>query len=160
MDAEQESIVEINEHALDRECYRQPRLVMDYGLQLAEAKLDYAESKAKVDTVYAQLELNIRSEPEAYDLVKPTEAAIKATIQVHEEYQKIVKRNFRDKFRVDQLTAIMQALEHRKSALESAIKLHGQNYFSQPRLTDEDSRETMNEMNKKTVRSRSKKSVK
>lgn len=153
MDTEQASIVEINEMALDRECYRQPRLVMDYGLQLAEAKKEFAESKADLEALYAQLELEIRADPEAFDLLKPTEAAIKATILTHSKYQRATKRNIHLKFIVDQLTVVMTALDHRKSALETATKLHGQNYFSQPVLS---SSEEQDKMNKRTVRNKAK----
>lgn len=132
-----ESLIEIDEFALDREWLRQPKLVMQYALKLADARKAAAEAKAAVDIAEAELELDIRNRPEEYDLKKVTEAAIKATVLVSSVYQSAQRRYNRAKHLVDVLQGIMEALEHRKKALEGLVTLEGRNYFSKPQTTKE-----------------------
>lgn len=128
-----ESVLEIDEFALDREWVNQPSLFMKYALMLAEAKATFAERKAKVEVVKAELELDIRQSPEKYDIAKVTEATVQATILIQETYKDVLKRMNKAKHRVDILQAVVDTLDHRKRSLENLVTLHMANYFSKPK---------------------------
>jgi hypothetical protein len=53
--------------------------------------------------------------------------------------------------------SVVFTLDHRKSALERLVTLHGQNYFSSPQATCADSRTTVDGMKKRAARRKNKK---
>ena len=127
------SLVEIDKDRLDTEWAGQAGLFYDHAMQLAEAKLNQASAKTNVDLVEADLSLKIRSNPDQYGLGKVTEAAIKDTVTTHPAYAKAVAEGYEARYETDVLQAAVDALEHRKRALESLVQLHGMSYFSQPK---------------------------
>lgn len=151
---ERDSLVEIDEYNLDKEFYEQPKLMRRYAFKVADLRLIVAERKAAVDLVKAELELAIRAEPENYGVKKVTEKLVEAVIITQDEYKTALKKYNRAKHKLDQYQAIVSALEHRKSALEGAVKLHGQGYFAEPR---EPEGKPMTEANKRRVRTMGKK---
>lgn len=129
---EYDSVITIDEFALDREWLNQPQLFMQFALELADAKHVFAERKARVDVVKAELELAIRQSPEAYKIAKVTEATILATILTQDAYSKAVRLMNKARHKVDVLQAVVDALDHRKRTLENLVTLHMANYFSKP----------------------------
>jgi hypothetical protein len=128
------SLIDINERMLDAEWLRQPRLYMKYALELADAKARHAERKAGLDTCRAEIDLDIRLKPKEYNIEKVTESTIASSILMQPEYKQAMERLIVAKHRVDILEAVCVALDHRKKALENLVFLHGQNYFSKPRV--------------------------
>ena len=126
--------------ALDDEWIRQPELYHKYATELADARLDFEEKKNKLEVVRAELDKEIRTDPEQFDLLKVTESGISAVIVVQPEYTKALKRINTARHRIDILQAATTALDHKKKALENLVYLHGQNYFSSPRARGEESK--------------------
>lgn len=144
MRPEPESLVEINLHQIDKAIEDQPTLVYRYGQQLADSKLRFAEAKAAVDVAFAELALDIRKNPQNYGIGKVTDAVVDAAINNDAGYQATVKDKYFAQYEVDQLSALVEALNHRKSCIEAAVKAHGQMYFSVPN-TEQESRRAGND---------------
>lgn len=129
-----ESLVAIDEFRLDRELKNQPKLFMRYALLLAGAKQEVANYKAALDVAVADLNLEIRNDPIRFKLPKVTESTIESCIKIQPQYANALKKLNRAKYRMDMYQAAVDALEHRKKALEGLVYLQGQNYFSAPKM--------------------------
>lgn len=126
---------------LDEEWVRQPELYHEYATQLADARLEQSEAQNKLEIVTANLDAEIRSDPESYGLAKITDAVVKATIPSQPEHKKATQKVQKARHRVDVLQAAVAALDHKKKALENLVYLHGQNYFSSPHAKGMDGEE-------------------
>ena len=147
------SIFEIDMHQLDREWVAQPRLYATHARKLAKAKQAEAETKAMLDVVRAELDLSIRKSPIDFDLEKPTEGSITATILVQKEYKTALNQYNAARYTVGLVQGVVDALDHRKKALENLVHLHGQNYFATPRAKGVSS-ETVEHLKKTAARGR------
>lgn len=127
-----------DENCLDREWQRQPTLFHKYAGLLADAKNKYAEAKAEFELVEAELSRAIRATPEQYGLTKTTEALIESTVRVQAKYQTRLREMNLAKYDVDIAQAAVDALHHKKAALESAVVLWCRDYHSSPKLREED----------------------
>lgn len=126
----------IDEGALDVEWLEQPRLMGSYCRAAAEAHRAMDLAEENLDFVRATLERAIRAEPGKYGVVPGsrgiTEDAIKSAIKMREEY-KIASRAYVDaKYEYAVAAGAVRAFDHRKTALEKLVQLHGQAYFSGP----------------------------
>jgi len=123
----------INENELDREWLRQPELMHDYSVRLAEARRGADDATNGVVVVRADLDGQIRTDPETYGLAKATEAGIENTIPQQPEYIAALRAVVEARHAVRILEAACTALEHKKRALENCVKLWQNDYFSAPR---------------------------
>lgn len=131
-----ESIVQINEHHLDRECIQLPSDYLKAANLAADRKRDVDEIKNRLEVVEADLSKEIRSKPEAYGIDKLTETAISQTILTQPRYQKVLARLQRAKHEADLAQALVWALEHKKRTLTLLVELHGMGYFSSPKVSE------------------------
>lgn len=169
LDLDDFDVIEPNPLELVKECRIQPRLVFDYLREKAEtdARIDGLKAELKVaqaeqKRVVARLDMRIRKKPEEYKVQKITESTVSNTIVLQPEYKKyelavwkIEKLLSEAIYYRNLLEAAAKALDHRKSSIENLVKLHGQSYFSSPKIED-DNKDMMNEMErKKSVRNRS-----
>ncbi|HPT36503.1 MAG TPA: hypothetical protein PK309_08250 [Bacillota bacterium] len=146
-------LFDLDPNKLDKHCLDQPKLVLEWGIKLAEAKDFYDRAKAALDVAQAEAHQEIAANPEQFDLAKPTVDAIKSAVARHEDVQVAVERLQRAKHKVDLLQAVMTALDNRKRSIEGLIQLHGQEYFSVP-VVSSANRERMSEETKNQVRRR------
>lgn len=137
----EESILAIDTTVLDKEWINQPRLFFRYAKELADAKQKLEEANANVKLVIAEADKKVRFAVSDQEK-KPPEAAIAQQISRRKEVKAAEQDALIAKHQVDVLYAAVNALEHRKSALENLVKLHGQNYFSTPRA-DGDNKEVV-----------------
>lgn len=127
-----DDFLEIDQHALDKEWLSQPKKVFKYAQDLAHARKTLDEAKTELDLAEAELDKTIRNDPGEFGIEKLTEKTVQAAIKEQKEYQAAQKELLEAKHAVDILAAAVNALEHRKRALESLVTLHGQQYFSSP----------------------------
>lgn len=139
-------VLAIDRSKLDEEWENQAEVVFDYGEKQAEARADLAEEEDAFEAIKAELDKAIRDNPESYGCSKVTEPAIRLCIANQAEYQTAKDRLRRAKFRVDMLTAMLIALDHKKKALEHMVILHGQQYFASPRSRNQEDREHMDDV--------------
>jgi len=142
----------IDQNTLDTEWVAQPKVFYEYAIKLADARRDLEQSKAALDVVRAELDSKIRINPDSFGVLKVTETVISNTIITQTGYQDSLDDMLTAKHNVDILQAAVNALDHRKSALERLVSLHGQNYFSTPKAPDEAGKEIAHDIEKKSVR--------
>jgi len=158
---ESELVFGIDKNLLDDEWLNQPKLYFNWAVQLEDARAELDSIKAEFDVVQADLDLDIRANPDKYgelpkDAVekgKITEKMVAASLVMQPEYKNAQQAVFTAKHRVGVLQAAVNALDHRKRALEKLVDLHGQKYFATPRAS-EDSRDAMGEVERRSVRNR------
>lgn len=129
-----ENDIMIDESALDVEWLDQPRLFLKYAKHLAECRRKLDIAKEELELVKAELDKDIRSNPDKYELSKITESVVQNTIVLQKRYIKAVQNLNDVKYEVDIALAAVRAFEQRKDALENLVKLHGQQYFAGPRV--------------------------
>ena len=140
------NIFDLNPNKLDTEWVQQPKLFYQAAEKLAEAKAELEKSKTNKDIVMAELDRNIRAEPDKFSLSKVTEPVVEQTIILQGEYKKAQKRFLDAKHNVDIAQVVVDTLDHRKSALENLVKLRLANYYAEPRSPQGKSREEVDEL--------------
>lgn len=131
-------IFDLDPLTLDKHFLEQPKLVWEYGQELANAKDGADRSKAVLDVAKAEALAEISANPNEFSLnEKPTVSAINSAVDVHETVVAARDKFQRRKHRVDVLQAFMVALEHRKRSLEGLVTLHGQQYFAMPKADEQ-----------------------
>ena len=147
-------IFKINQLTLDKHWLDQPKLVIKYGLELADAKDRLDRTKSSLDVTKAVAMAQIRLVPKDFGLSeKPTVTALAASVDTHTKVQEIQDKLHKRKHTVEILQAMMNALEHRKRTLEGLVSLHGQQYFAIPQA-DEVGQEVLKTQTQGSVRNR------
>ncbi len=123
----------INETELDRDLADQSGMHYDVGVAKADTEEAVAIAKSEVDLVKAELELEIRTEPEKFNIAKPTEATIAATVLVQPRYRKALKNLIDAQHEDSVVRAALSASDHKKSMLGKYVDLYLSNYGSEPR---------------------------
>lgn len=148
---EVDNILQIDKNILDDEWLGQARLYFQWAVQLEDARDEFEETKAAFDVVKSDLDLAIRTNPDAYDLPKVTDKSVAAALIIQPEYKDAQQEVFIARHRVGILQAAVTSLDHRKKALEKLVDLHGQKYFASPRVS-EHSREAVENIEKRSAR--------
>ena len=138
MNKPDEDFFEIDIYQLDQEWVKQPKNYYYYASEMVIARKNWEECKASKDLVEAELSKSIRSTPSEYGIEKVTEGSITTAIISDEKYQDEITSVINAKNKVDTIQAILDALEHKKKALENIVQLQLANYFAQPRIKGED----------------------
>jgi len=132
-------LVPIDISRLDEEWLRHPILFNDLAEACEDASFTFEAMKNQLEEVESRLNLEIREDPEKFDapinvkMGAPSESTIAALIRVQPSYLAAKKDLLRAEHVLGRLKMDMRVMEHRKTALEELVKLHGQNYFSSPR---------------------------
>jgi hypothetical protein len=126
--------VRIDETALDVECLDQPSLMVKYARLLADAEQRLDEAKEALDLAKAELDKEIRSDPDRFDLTKATETSVANAVIMQPEYTEASNRVIEAKYEAKVLAGVVKAIDARKTMLETLVKLHGQQYFAGPNV--------------------------
>lgn len=134
-----EDDIKIDEQALDVEWLDQAQRMVKYCRIAAEAHRDMDFAKEELDAVRARLDQAIRADPDAYGLSPGargavTEGSIQSAILLDDDYRKSSKVYMNLKYENDVAASVVRAFDHRKSALENLVRLHGQSYFAGPSI--------------------------
>ncbi len=153
---------DIDINRLDEEWINQPKIFFKYASKLANAHRRESQARAEREIVKAEIDLKVRENLKRFkiDKVKLTEAVILGVVFRQLAYKEAQKERLRRKHKTDILQAAVNALNHRRSALERLVSLHGQNYFSTPKAIDTNSKpmvEDIENKNKKKRRQQGKK---
>lgn len=127
-----EQDVRIDEKMLEVEWLRQASLTYNYAKHHAHTKKQYDLAKENLELVKAQLDKEIRTNPEKYDIAKVTESVVQATILQQEDYKEASNELIEARYEIGIASAALSAIETKKSALENLVRLHGQQYFAGP----------------------------
>lgn len=145
------SIFNIDKSALDEEWSGQPELYNEYAVKLANAKRNLEFRKSQLNVIKAKVALDIRRNPSDYGIPRVTDKIVESLVTVDPKVQKVARLLAKAHHSVDIIQAAVTALDHRKKALEGLVSLHGQNYFSTPRVRGPD-QEAFDTLQKKSVR--------
>ena len=129
-----EKDIQIDESALDVEWLSQASLMLKYTRHQASTAKDEELAKEELDLVKAELDKEIRSEPEKFKIEKITEGAITSAILTSKRYKEISQRCIDAKFENNVAKGAVRSFEQRKDALENLVRLHGQQYFAGPKV--------------------------
>lgn len=129
-----EDDVTIDPDSLDTEWLQQPRLMLKYCKISSEAEMLYELAKENLDLVKAELDKDIRSDPERFGISKLTEAAVSNTIISHKLYKEASTNLIQTKFEWGVAKGAVKAVEHKKDALENLVSLFGKQYFAGPHV--------------------------
>lgn len=130
--------IEIDPTQLDREWLQQPDLFLAVAEEEAACARDVAVMEEHLAQVEAELALDIRANPKDYDAPEGarggvTDSICTALITLQPKYQGCKKALTEARYKYDRARAAARAFDHRRSALERLVALHGQNYFSSPK---------------------------
>jgi hypothetical protein len=120
---------DLNKDRLDEEWLSQSRLYYENAVKLTEARADYDAAKADREVIAAELSQDIRKGPSHYGLEKVTEASVTDVILLQQSHKDAVKVEIDKRREVGLLQAMVDALDHRKKALENLVQLDGRNYW-------------------------------
>ena len=124
--------MEINKDALDEEWLDQPMFFFEVALSLSQAKERLIKANTALELEEAEIATDVRDNPENYGIAKITVDAVKEAVKMSDKRIFALGRVNKCKNEVDVLQVAVNALEHRKRALENLVTLHGQNYFASP----------------------------
>lgn len=127
-----EKDIKIDETALDTEWLEQPRLMIQYSQYTAQAQKEMEYAKENLEVVRAELDKEIRSEPEKFDVNKLTETVVQNTILLQERYREANKEYLEARYEYEMAKNAIRAFDQRKDALENLVRLYGQQYFAGP----------------------------
>lgn len=133
--------VEPDIFALEEDWKRQPGLYKEEADKLADLRLEYDLKKLRLEEVEAELDYDIRQHPNKYGLDKITEAVVDKAIKRCMEYMRAAKEMLYAKHAVAIQENTVTALEHKKKALEKAVDLWINDYYSTPRARSAEARD-------------------
>jgi len=124
----------IDPHSLDEEWLRQPGLYMKYSKEAANAERVRDLAKEKVGVVKAELDRAIRKEPIKYGLEKITDTPVAGAVLLQSEYKEAANALIEADFKLNILKSAVRAFDHKREALENAVKMWLGGYFSGPKV--------------------------
>jgi len=125
-----ERILKPDKYNLDRDWEDQPILVYEYGKKTNKAR-EYAEAlKRKAELRRSKMFLDMKENPENFGLEKSTDTAVNAAIERHPDYQNCLDLWVDAKREYEEMKIILEALRHRRAALESLTQLYAAQYFA------------------------------
>ncbi len=151
MDRDLDDLLQPDKYALDKEWVEHSDYVYMFLDEQAESRIKMDAAKDNIEVVKAELDSQIRKEPSKFGLEKLTETLISNTIILLEEYGNALKQYLDAKEEYYKASNVCTAMEHRKSALENLVVLHGRGYWADPIERKDADRETTGIIRKKAT---------
>jgi len=147
--------LEIDRYYLDEICDTHSNKFMQWAEAHADALLERDITKEKLDLRYAELDDYARKNKD--EIGVSTEPSIKSWIQRHPDYQALSERFLQATHKVNVLKGARDAFDHRKSMIESNVKLYVAGFWAKPAQPKEVREEKAQERNEEIGRSVSEK---
>lgn len=133
-DEEFQNALDIDPDRLPHEWLRQPKLYFLASEELANARSKVDSYKSALEVAEAEMRLDIIKRPSRYNVSeKQTVAEINAAVIRTMANSKHVRRLRNAKHRMDVIQAFVNALDHKKKALENHVTLFVHNWYAEPR---------------------------
>jgi chromosome segregation ATPase len=140
------TMLDIHLNHLEDDASELPKFLFEAGTELANARRKTKEAKNALKVLEAELDRQVRADPEKYGLEKITEPGIKAVILDSDDY-KVAQTAVLDAEHAEDLLDIMvKALGSKKDMIEVEARLHGQMYWSKPDLSGKQGSNRVHEM--------------
>jgi hypothetical protein len=127
-----DELLKPDKYNLDEEWVNHSDYVLTFLEEMAEARTKMDALKDNIEVVKAELDGEIRKNPTEFGLEKLTETLISNTIILQKDYEEALKSYLDAKEEYYHASNVCTAMEHRKSALENLVILHGRGYFAEP----------------------------
>lgn len=152
MAVENLNLFDIDITRLDDECLNHPKIFYVNSKKLADARTEVQQCEAELELLKderketeARLRLKIQNNPTQYKIKdKPTVAAVDAAILCCKAYKDVKEKHYKAQQElnnawntVNHLKSLVDALQDKKDMIEYLVKLHGQQYFSEPKVRRE-----------------------
>ncbi len=135
-----EQELKIDKFSLDEEWLRQPMLIYQWSKDYAEALAVRDKTKQLVELIKAESDLAIRKNPERFGLEKATDKAVENAIITVPEYQEALKQHQQAMYDVNILSGGIEAINHKKSALDNLTRLFLSGYWAEARSASPETR--------------------
>lgn len=146
---EYEKDISIDEHQLEFELLRQPKLFLKYSELSVDANFIKDKAKEQLEVLKSEIDLEIRNDFAKFGFTaKPTEGAIKATILQQEEYQKATDVCMQLTSTYNSLNGVKLALDHKRKSLELLVSLIIRGYSSEIKVPEEFTKKTQEKAHK------------
>lgn len=122
----------IDMNLLPEQWVEQPALVLHWATQLADAVRDQDQCKRDLAVVEAGLLNEMRLDPTRFGLVKVTDSSVAAAVQAVPDWLEANDAYIEARYRVNVLRGVVDALEHRKRALQAVTELWQRQWFADP----------------------------
>lgn len=129
---QQELRLEIDRLRLDDEWSNQPSQYYVWAKKVAEAQLEFDGLKSDQSLTFAELDKEIRDNPEEYGVSKLTESVVDSTVRLQKEFIASSAALNKARYKLSVAEAAVQALEHRKRALTMLVELWIHEYYADP----------------------------
>jgi hypothetical protein len=120
----------VNKHDLPGEWERQHQLYMDWVEIWAFSVTERDKQKTAVELEEADMDALVRADPQAFDIKKLTEGAIKSAVKNSTDYQKAVDRLHKATLFMNRMAGAKTAFEQRRKALENLTELAIAGFYS------------------------------
>ena len=144
--------LDIDPMKLDQEWVNHPKQYHVWAKKLADAQFEFDKSKSKLELIKADLDGDIREQPESYGLSKITENVVANTIISQLEHKTATREVNEARHELEIFKAAVTALEHKKRQLTVLAELWIRDYYSSP--TVHGSTDEGKDFEKRTVRER------
>ena len=129
-----ENDMKIDDSSLDVEFLEHAPMVIRYAKHSAQMAKDAKLVKERLALVRADIDKEIRSDPEAFGIIKITEAAVQSTIIATKKYQTAIQESINAEYEADVAKDALRAMHDRRVALENLVQLHFAQYFAGPSI--------------------------
>jgi hypothetical protein len=130
--------LEIDQYALDKNCSEQPLIMFAYGKGLSRILAKYKAAEESLELLCAELDKDIRNNPNQYGIKKVAEAAIMAAVQSSRSYVKAKIKLGILRYEKDIMFNAVKAIEQRKDMLSELGRLYAREYFATPTICYDD----------------------
>jgi len=127
-----ENDIKIDPLSLDVEWLQQPTLMFKYASLEVELMKKEMIEKERLELVKAEIDREIRSNPEKFGISKITENVVSSTILMDERYKEAFKTYTDTLYELKMAKVAVTSISAKKDALENLVKLFGQQYFAGP----------------------------
>jgi len=111
--------------------------LMHSALQaLAERRYDYELSKTRFKELIAEISLDVRANPEDYNLERATDKSVESAVACSKLAKASKRKVLKSQKKYNEARARVHALGDRRRTLEHLVALWSRDYFSSP--TDQD----------------------
>ena len=127
----------LNIHALDMEAQKQAQLAQEAAEIYAESRHAYKVSEMEYDEIKAATSLDIRKNPEEYDIPKKlTVDIVNATVSTDETVKKARMKMFNAEKNMLEAKGVQEAFNHKKTMIEHEVRMLLSGIFGEPNLND------------------------
>jgi hypothetical protein len=119
---------------LAEDIFRYPNQVYAYGLHESQAQNAFDKAQLRLERTRAEVELDIRQDPDGHDLPKVTEAVIASAVSVNKAVQDAQDEVVEAKKDLNDAKIALETIRRKRTSLELAVQTLLAQYWAGPEL--------------------------